>query len=86
MTELQIRYFFKVSEHLSFTQAAQELYVSQPSVSGQITELEAELGFKLFERKNMAVGRTGISSLKFPLTKSGSPRLQRRKYQYMEGF
>lgn len=57
MTELQIHYFLMVSEHLSFTQAAKVLYVSQPSVSRQIAALEAELGFKLFERKSKTAVR-----------------------------
>lgn len=50
MTSLQIKYFLKVSDTMSFTQAAAELYVSQPSVSRQIKLLEEELGFPLFDR------------------------------------
>ena len=50
MTGLQVQYFLKVCECMSFSQAAQELYVSQPSVSRQIQLLEQELGHKLFDR------------------------------------
>lgn len=50
MTSLQIKYFLKVSDTMSFTQAAAELYVSQPSVSRQVKLLEEELGFPLFDR------------------------------------
>lgn len=50
MTSLQITYFLKVAECMSFSQAAQELYVSQPSVSRQIHLLEQDLGCALFDR------------------------------------
>lgn len=50
MTSLQITYFLKVADCMSFSQAAQELYVSQPSVSRQIRLLETELGYPLFDR------------------------------------
>ncbi len=50
MTSLQITYFLKAAECMSFSQAAQELYVSQPSVSRQIKLLEEELGYLLFDR------------------------------------
>lgn len=55
MTSLQIQYFLKVADCMSFSQAAQELYVSQPSVSRQVKLLESELGCSLFDRtrKNM---------------------------------
>ena len=50
VTSLQIQYFLKVADCMSFSQAAQELYISQPSVSRQIQLLEQELGHKLFDR------------------------------------
>ena len=50
MTSLQIAYFLKVTDCMSFSQAAEELYVSQPSVSRQIKLLEEELGYRLFDR------------------------------------
>lgn len=51
MTSLQISYFLAVAEQLSFSKAAQRLYVSQPAVSHQVAELEKELGVQLFERR-----------------------------------
>lgn len=50
MTELQITYFLKVVEHMSYSKAAKELFVTQPSVSCQISALEDELQFQLFDR------------------------------------
>ena len=50
MTSLQISYFLKTADCMSFSDAARELYVSQPSVSRQIKQLETELGCTLFDR------------------------------------
>lgn len=50
MTLRQIAYLLAVANHGSFTEAAREMYVSQPSLSQQIRALEAELGGPLLER------------------------------------
>lgn len=50
MTFLQIQYFLKTAACMNFSQAAKELYVTQPSVSRQIKLLEQELGCQLFDR------------------------------------
>lgn len=50
MTSLQITYFLHVADSMSFSQTAEELFVSQPSVSKQIRQLEEELGYQLFDR------------------------------------
>lgn len=58
-----LRYFLAVAATENVTKAALELQVSQPAVSRQIRDLEAELGFPLFERgakslKLTAAGRS----------------------------
>lgn len=50
MTSLQITYFLAVAKHMSFTKAAMELYITQPSLSRQVANLESELGVALFDR------------------------------------
>lgn len=50
MTSLQIQYFLKVADTMSFSRAAAELYVSQPAISRQIRFLEEEIGYPLFDR------------------------------------
>ncbi|NOU93615.1 LysR family transcriptional regulator [Paenibacillus sp. LMG 31456] len=48
LTKLQT--FITLSECLNFTEAAEQLYCSQPAVSMQIQSLEEELGVPLFDR------------------------------------
>lgn len=45
-----LRVFVAVARHLSFTRAAEELFMSQPAVSLQVKSLEESLGTKLFLR------------------------------------
>ncbi len=50
ITLRQLKVFDAVARHLSYTQAARELFLSQPAVSMQIKQLEDNLGIALFER------------------------------------
>lgn len=45
-----LRAFEAAARHLSFTRAAEELFVTQGAVSQQVKQLESYLGFKLFYR------------------------------------
>jgi len=53
-----LRAFEAAARHLSFTQAASELNVTQTAISHQIRRLEEELGVRLFIRKNRALALT----------------------------
>ena len=50
MTIQQLEYFLATAEHGSFSSAARSLFLTQPSVSEQMRQLEAELGISLFAR------------------------------------
>lgn len=50
MEMYQLRYFLAVAETGNFTKAASRVFVSQPSLSQQVLNLEEEIGQKLFHR------------------------------------
>jgi LysR family glycine cleavage system transcriptional activator len=53
-----LRAFEAAARHLSFTNAASELNVTQTAISHQIRRLEQELGIRLFVRQNRALTLT----------------------------
>ena len=54
----QIQYYLMVAETGSFTRSADELHISQSSLSKQIQSLEAELGYGLFDRSRRQIDLT----------------------------
>lgn len=50
VTLRQLSVFESVARHLSFTRAAEELFLTQPAVSMQIKQLEENVGLPLFEQ------------------------------------
>lgn len=58
MNSLEIQYFLTIVKYGSFTEAAQALSVSQPAISKQIRQLEAELGCSLFTRSGRTLSLT----------------------------
>ena len=63
MTLNQILYFQKVARLENYHQAAEELYISQPSLSRSMAALEGELGVALFEKKGRGVTLTKAGRL-----------------------
>lgn len=47
-----LNYFLVVAREQNMTRAANQLHISQPTLSAQIAELERQLGIKLFKRTN----------------------------------
>jgi len=62
----QLRYFCAIAEAGSFSRAAQQTHVSQPSLSQQIAKLEDELGTRLFDRLGRSVRLTELGKTFLP--------------------
>ncbi|MGC7589810.1 transcriptional regulator GcvA [Bisgaard Taxon 46] len=60
-----LKAFESAARHLSFTKAAEELFVTQAAVSHQIKLLEDFLGIELFKRKNRALELTDLGKAYF---------------------
>ena len=58
VTLIQIEYFLALARYLNFTEAAKNLYISQPSLSKQIALLERLIGVELFYRNKRDVRLT----------------------------
>lgn len=55
MTLQQLRYAVAIADNKSMNKAAAELYVTQPSLSNMIKELENEIHIEIFERSNRGI-------------------------------
>lgn len=53
-----LRYFFVVAKEQSFTKAAEQLHITQPTLSRQLAALEEELGCALFHRGGRSITLT----------------------------
>lgn len=60
MNTTQLECFVQVTQNLSFRRAAEELHLSQPTVSKQVASLEHELGGALFIRTTRDVALTAL--------------------------
>ncbi|MHB8126525.1 MAG: selenium metabolism-associated LysR family transcriptional regulator [Desulfitobacteriaceae bacterium] len=64
-----LRIFYAVAKAQSFSKAADEIYVSQPSISVQVKNLEQELGVKLFRQVGKKIVLTEIGGTVFQYAK-----------------
>ncbi|RDY29583.1 LysR family transcriptional regulator [Lachnotalea glycerini] len=55
MTLQQLRYAIMIADCGSMNEAAKRLFISQPSLSGTMKELEAEIGIDIFYRSNRGI-------------------------------
>lgn len=69
--------FLAVAENLSFSKAAEELFISQPAVTKHIKELESKLNSTLFERKGNRIYLTKAGKVNYEF-------LKKIKQQYEE--
>ncbi len=65
----ELRYFVAAFEEGSLTAAARRCLISQPSISGALAAIEAELGVRLFTRHKKGVTPTSAAELLYPKAK-----------------
>jgi len=58
MTVQQLKYMIKVAETGSITEAAKALFISQPSLSNAVREIEKEAGLTIFTRSRQGIALT----------------------------
>jgi len=62
MTITQLQYLIAVAEHKNFTLAAEKSFVTQPTLSMQISKLEEELSVKIFDRGTKPIKLTEVGT------------------------
>ena len=88
----QLRYFQIVAKYEQMTRAAEELHISQSSLSKTISMLEKDVGAKLFDRMGNrivlnAVGRAFLSRIEFgPIMDGYQEYLKLMNKWYSEGL
>lgn len=70
-----MRSFEVAARHLSFTKAAEELFVTQAAVSHQIKALERDLGVSLFRRLNRTLALTDEGQALLPYVRDAFDQL-----------
>src|SRR6202790_3254374 len=80
----QLRYFCAVAETGSFSRAAEQSHVSQPSLSQQILNLEGELGARLFDRLGRSIRLTDVGKTFLPRARAVLRELEAAKGDVVE--
>ena len=63
MADRRLQVFHAVAKHLSFTRAADALFMTQPAVTFQIKQLEEQFNTRLFERRHGSISLTPAGEL-----------------------
>jgi len=80
----QLRYFCAIADTGSFSRAAQQRHVSQPSLSQQIHKLEDELGARLFDRLGRSVRLTELGRAFLPRARAVLRELEAARADVVE--
>jgi len=75
ITLRQLKVFERVAKRLSFTRAAEELFLTQPAVSMQIKQFEEAVGLPLFERLGKKIYLTQAGAELYQLSRNIAQQL-----------
>ncbi|HNX63671.1 MAG TPA: LysR family transcriptional regulator [Oscillospiraceae bacterium] len=83
MTLQQIKYVLKTVECGSISEAAKQLFISQPSLSNALKELETELGIEIFSRsaKGISLSVDGAEFLSYARQVAEQAELLEQRYK-----
>lgn len=59
----EMKYIYEVYQEKSFSQAAKNLFISQPALSSSIRKAEREIGFEIFDRNTLPIRLTEAGKL-----------------------
>lgn len=76
ITLRQLKVFERVAQRLSFTRAAEDLYLTQPAVSMQIKQFEETVGLPLFERLGKKIYLTRAGEELYRLSRTITQQLE----------
>src|SRR4249920_2911710 len=65
MADRRLQVFHAVAKHLSFTKAAETLFMTQPAVTFQVKQLEEHLNTRLFDRAQGRIALTPAGQIAF---------------------
>jgi DNA-binding transcriptional LysR family regulator len=77
----QVRYFLALSRVLNFTRAAEQCNITQPALTRQIQQLEAELGGPLFHRERANTHLTELGRIMLPYLETIQAQTEQVKAQ-----
>lgn len=83
MTLQQLKYIIKIVECGSITEAAKQLFITQPSLSASVKELEKELGIEIFYRtsRGISLSADGTEFLSYARQITEQTGLMEQRYQ-----
>ena len=55
-----MHYIYEVYKEMSFSKAAKNLYISQPSLSAAVKKVEQRIGFPIFDRSSTPIRLTDL--------------------------
>ncbi len=87
MTLQQLKYIVAIAENGTLSDAAKELFVSQPSLTKSVKELEKEMGISIFDRTNkgVSVSKDGEVFLSYARQVLEQAALLEEKYKIKSG-